>query len=346
MPGKIRILFIRPVISPFIQKDLDLLEKHFNVKVIDVEEGVLTRRNVRGTLIALLNITEGILRTDVSFAWFIDAHAFLAVLLSIIFRKKSIVVTGGWDVANEPDIDYGVMRFPESRPAKTTRFVLKHGDMILPFSNYAAEEVLNINQSASLKALPLACDTEKFVPGGQKERLVLTVCTVMESNITRKGLKAFIESARYLPKARFVLVGSHVDNAINYLKAIAPPNVEFTGHVPEDELIKWYQRAKVYCQLSYQEGEGAGGALGEAMSCECIPVVSEKAIALRETVDACGLYVPYGDIDATVAAIKKALDSPPEAGREPRNRMISFFSMEKREKELSIVINEVLKWHK
>jgi glycosyltransferase involved in cell wall biosynthesis len=345
MPGKTKVLFIRPGISPFIQKDLNLLEEqeHLNVKVIDA---ALSRRNVKGTLITLLNFVEGILWADVSFSWFADFNAFLAVLLATICRKKSIVVTGGYDVANEPNISYGIMRLPKSRSARMARFVLRHGDMILPFSDYAAEQVLGINQNANLKALPLACDSEKFAPGGQKENLVLTVCVVVQSNISRKGLRTFVESARYVPEAKFVLVGAHVDDAINYLKAIAPPNVEFTGYVSEGELIRWYQRAKVYCQLSYQEGEGAGGALGEAMACECIPVVSEKAIALRETVGDCGFCVPYGDIDATVGAVKKALDSLPEAGRESRGRMISLFSMRQRGEELSRVIDEVVKCHK
>jgi len=335
MNREVRVLFIRTANLSFIEKDLGLLRKEFIVKVVHYSG---KRKS--------MDVVKGVVWADISFSWFAGSHAALAVLLSRVLRKRAIVVTGGYDVANEPSISYGIMRFPKSRDARIVKFALDHADLVLPFSDYAAEEVLGINQNTNLKALPLACDTEKFVPGEQKENLVLTVCMVVESNIARKGLKAFVESARHLPKAKFVLVGPHIDDAINYLKAIAPPNVEFTGYVPEDVLIRWYQRAKVYCQLSYQEGEGAGGALGEAMACECVPVVSEKAVALRETVGDCGFYVPYGDIDATVEAIKKALCSTSEGGREARGRMIGLFSMGKREKELSRVINEVLECHK
>lgn len=73
-----------------------------------------------------------------------------------------------------------------------------------------------------------------------------------------------------------------------------------------------------------------------------MPLISLEAIALRETVGDCGIYVPYGDVDATVEAIKNTLDSSPELGRRARQRMRNLFSMEKRGNELSRAINEVL----
>jgi len=47
---------------------------------------------------------KGVLWADITFSWFADTHAFLAVLLSKLFRKKSIVVVGGYEVANVPEI--------------------------------------------------------------------------------------------------------------------------------------------------------------------------------------------------------------------------------------------------
>lgn len=73
-----------------------------------------------------------------------------------------------------------------------------------------------------------------------------------------------------------------MDDSIDYLKSIATPNVEFTGFVAEDELIKWYQKAKVYNQPSWHEGFGI--SVAEAILCECIPVVSDCG-ALPEVVN-------------------------------------------------------------
>ena len=69
-------------------------------------------------------------------------------------------------------------------------------------------------------------------------------------------------------------------------------HIEFTGFVTDDELLGWYQRAKVYCQLSYYESFGMAAA--EAMLCECVPVVTRKG-ALPEVVGETGFYVEYGE---------------------------------------------------
>lgn len=339
MKRKTRILFIRLFNSPFIQKDLDLLRKSYDVGVVDF---TWTRSNLKGSLVTLFKMLRGILWADLTFSWFADFHAAYAVRLSKIFRKKSIVVVGGYEVGCEPEINYGVMRFPESKQARTVKYVLKHASKILPFSDFAADEVLHICPASHMEAIPLACDTEKFKAGADKKNIVLTVCLVTRENIARKGLKTFIESAHQLSETKFILVGPHVDGAAKILRNIASPNVEFTGFAPEGELIEWYQRAKVYCQLSYQEGEGAGGALGEAMASECVPVVSTKAITLKETVGECGHYVPYGDTHATVKAIREALSNSNGLGQKARKRMVENFSMEKRKANLSRVIEEVL----
>lgn len=289
-----------------------------------------------------LNLLRCLLWADLTFSWFAEADSFRAVLLSKIFRKKSIVVVGGCGVANVPEIGYGSML--NLRGARKVRFVLENADIVLPFSNFAKKEVLSITRKANLDVMPLGCDTEKFKPAREgKENIVLTVCIVKKSNIARKGLETFIESARFLPDIRFILIGPHKDDSISYLRKISPSNIEFTGYVSDKELIRWYQRAKVYCQLSYQEGEGAGGALGEAMACECVPVVSLKAAALRETVGDCGFYVPYGDAESTAEAIKATLRTAPEFGKRARKRMKSLFSMRKREENLLHSIDAIMK---
>jgi len=331
---EIRILFVYSVLSSFVSRDLNLLERHFNVRRLRL-------RTYRRNPLILFRMIRGVLWADVVFSWFVETNAFFIVLFSKILRKKSVIVVGGFGVAKVPEISYGALLNPIY--ALRTKFVLENADKILPFSKFAMKEVLNISRKVYIDMIPLACDVEKFKPGGRKkENMVLTVCIVKVGNIARKGLETFVESARLLPEIKFVLIGPHRDYSIDYLRKISPPNVEFTGYVFEKELIGWYQRAKVYCQLSYQEGEGAGGALGEAMACECIPVVSSKAVALSETVGNCGFYVPYGDSKATAEAIKSALNASSIFGKKGRERIRKMFSIERREKRLSNLINELL----
>jgi len=67
------------------------------------------------------------------------------------------------------------------------------------------------------------------------------------------------------------------------------------------------------------------------MACECVPVVTERG-PLPDTVGPTGFYVPYGDVGATVEAIKKALDS--DKGKEARERIKRMFPRQEREGEL------------
>ena len=158
---------------------------------------------------------------------------------------------------------------------------------------------------------------------------MITVGGINKSTVKRKGMESFVKSARYLPYMRFVVIGGWLDDSIEYLKSIAPQNVEFTGFVSDDELMEWYQKAKVYCQLSLYESFGM--ALAESMCCECVPVVINNA-ALPEVVGDTGFYVPYGDPEATAEVIKEALKS--DKGKEARKRIEDMFLIEKREKRL------------
>jgi len=47
-------------------------------------------------------------KNDLIFVWFADWPAFLAILFTKLFRKKIVVVVGGYDTACVPEIDYGI----------------------------------------------------------------------------------------------------------------------------------------------------------------------------------------------------------------------------------------------
>jgi glycosyltransferase involved in cell wall biosynthesis len=310
-----------------MQQDLKILQKYFDV--------IHFKYN---GLKSVPKLIRTILQSDISFSWFAGGVSFIVTFFSKIFGKKSVVVVGGYGVEVMPEINYGVVTFKQRLMSK---FILKNADMLVPFSMYAYHRTLDLVPSAKATTIYLICDTDMFRPSGKKEQMVLTVGFVKKSNIIRKGLDTFVKSAKLLPDTDFILAGGFLDDAIEQLKSIAPPNVKFTGFVSDDELIQLYQHAKVYCQLSYQEGEMAGGALGEAMACECIPVVSTEAVTLKETAGDLGFYVPYGDTKATAEAINRALELSEDQGKKARERMIKSFSFEKREKSLKQLIEKI-----
>ncbi|WP_292728266.1 glycosyltransferase family 4 protein [Methanoculleus sp.] len=278
-----------------------------------------------------LEILSGVLRTDMAFSWFAHNHAYLAVMAAGLLGKKSLVVVGGYEVAKEPEIGYGALLDPGM--AKKIRYIIENADCILAVSEFSRREILQVAGPRRIETVYNGIDTSVFSPGGRKENIVLTVCFVSTENIRLKGLDTFIDAARHLPEVRFVLLGRALDDALETLKRGAPDNVEFVGAVGQGELIEWYRRAKVYCQISYRESFGV--ALAEAMSCECVPVVTDRG-ALPEVVGDLGFVIPYADTRATVDAISRALIS--DAGPAARKRVCDTFSVEQREQELRRII--------
>jgi glycosyltransferase involved in cell wall biosynthesis len=285
----------------------------------------------------ILPLIKYVYKTDLSFIWFAGGHAARTIFFSKLFRKKTIVVVGGYEVANVPEIGYGLMTSPKS--ARRVKYVLENADKILAVDDslkMAAIENAGVD-GQNIQIVPTGYDNEKFKPGEKKENLVLTVGNIIDIVVKRKGFDAFVETAKYLPDIEFVLVGKHVDTSIEYLKSIAPSNVKFTGFVSDKELVSWYQKAKVYCQLS--RFEGLPNALCEAMLCECVPV-GTRYCGIPTAIGDTGFYVPYGDPKATAEAIREALKS--DKGKKARERIKNMFPIEQRETELIKIIEEIM----
>jgi glycosyltransferase involved in cell wall biosynthesis len=324
-----RIAFVYySAFSSFIEKDYDTISKIHKVCKINYQN-----------LADFKKMVAIIPRCDLSFIWFAGGHAFLAVLLCKLFRKKSLIVVGGFDVANVPEINYG--RFTQGWTKRfSTKLALEYANKVLVVDPSLKEDAIRNAKidGHNIDYLPTGYDSERFKPGGDKENLVITVGYVSASVIQRKGFDTFVKAASSLPDARFLLIGKPIDESQDSLKKLAPENVDFTGFVSDDELLRYYQRAKVYCQLSAYEG--LPNALCEAMLCECVPVGTKRngiPTAIGET----GYYVPYGEPVATAEAIAKALQAPKDLGRKARERIMRIFPDERREMGLVQAINAV-----
>jgi len=168
--------------------------------------------------------------------------------------------------------------------------------------------------------------------------IVITVSEVEKTKNRRKGLETVVKASKKLPNVRFVLIGEWLDRTIEELRTINSENIIYTGFVSSEELRDWYAKAKVYVQVSYHEGFGC--ALAEAMVARCIPVVTRGG-AIPEVVGETGIYVPYGDVDATADAIQKALENDSDLGEKARERILSRFRLETRRGKLLELVDRV-----
>ncbi|MGB8218566.1 MAG: glycosyltransferase family 4 protein [Candidatus Methanoperedens sp.] len=333
MNRRIKVLFVRTSKSSFIQKDLELLRRHFYVKEVDF---LLNRKNLKGTLVTTFKMISGVLWADITFSWFAGYHAYWAVRLSKLFKKKSIVIVGGYEVAMVPEIGYGAML--HEKDARIVRYILKNGDKVLTVDDgLKLDAIKNVGVTGeNIETVPTGYDYEILKPDGEKENIVLTV-SVGDSweRAKLKGLDTFVYAAKYLQDVKFVLVG--VQGELLYdLKNIAPSNIIFVAQMPQSGIFPYHQKAKVYCQLSMREG--LPNALCEAMLCECVPVGTDVQ-GIRTAIGDTGFYVPYGDPEATANAIKEALMS--DKGKEARERIKKIFPVERREKDLIEIIQNI-----
>ena len=327
---KIKIAFIYHRLATFIKKDLETLQKHFDVEPIQWTG----KRDI-------LKIAKGIMRSDLSFNWFAGDHAAVSIFFSKLFKKKSIIVVGGYDVASEPEIDYGQLAQKEYKK-KLTQFALKNANLVLAVDRGLIKDAeTNAKVTGEhIDYLPTGYDPKYWKAKGIKEKIVLTIASADNlSRIKIKGLDTFVKSAKYLPSTKFIVVGVNSE-AKKYLEKISSKNVELIEFLPQKKLLSYYQKAKVYCQLSLREG--LPNCLCEAMLCNCIPVGTDIP-GIKNAIGNTGFYVTYNDEKATADAIKKALAEPDKKGEMARKRITDMFRFSYREKGLTSFISNLTK---
>ena len=303
--------------------------KHFEVTDIRIPEKITQWATY------YRHVSKAMRHCDVFFSWFANWHSLIGVHHAQRMNKRSIVVAGGYDVANCPEINYGaVLNFKERFPSQR---VLENADLILSVSKANQEQLLRRatprDHELIYNGIP-----EYDVSHIEKKNMVITVGAVNWENLKRKGLESFVLSAKYHPSIPFVLIGRWCDDSIDRLRSIAPPNVIFTDYVTERELKEFYSKAKVYVQASYHESFGV--SLAEAMMYQCIPVVSFR-YALPEVVGDTGLYLHDLTPKELADQIQNAL-SGAKTGEGARERILDNFTLARREDKLVSAIKRVV----
>jgi len=316
-----KICFIGSVSSTFVKRDYEILQKNFNVTVIEppsTKQGWIKYPHKIKTVIG---------KSDVSLGWFAGWHTLPMVYYSRKNKKKSVVIVGGYDATYIPEMKYGAFTNTKERiPAKYT---LTKADLLLPVSNFTKKEILQQVNPKKIKVIYNAIDTNIFKQKGKKMDYIVSI----GNNIKLKGLDTFIKVSRHFPDVKFVVIGTESKE----LQKINP-DVILTGKISHNEVLSWLQKAKVYCQLSYMESFGV--AIAEAMACECIPVVTKRG-GIPEVVGDTGFYVTFGNEKEIADAIQKALNSSEKKGAKARERIIKNFSIKKREEELIHLIKRL-----
>ncbi len=328
-----RILFIHNSLTEFVRLDLEELRKHHEV----------TEHYENSRLINPAALWRLVKEHDLVFGWFASWHTFLPLMMASISHTPSVLIVGGYDLANMPEIGYGHQRGGLKK--WVSRRTMRLASRLITNSTYSRDEAIK-NASGFTDQIEAVYhgvpDPFKAMPPGPRARMALTVGNVDRGNLLRKGHEPFVRAAALLPDVNFVLVGNWKDDAIEDLRNLATANVTFTGRVSDEELLEYYRNASVYVQASLHEGFGL--SLAEAMLAGCVPVTT-GAGALPEVAGDCGVKLATADPVEIAQAVRQALTYPDAARSAIRARIQEKFPMSKRREQLEELIRPLMNGH-
>jgi glycosyltransferase involved in cell wall biosynthesis len=325
-----RILFVHSRKASFVAIDREILAERYEIE--DLYQPGRWPHPAR--------VLRGVLRADLVFGWFASWHTFFPVTLAWLLRKPSVMIVGGFDTANMPDIGYGYQQGGLRRPA--SRWIMKRAGRLVTHSHYSRSEIERNTPIPPDRVTVIHLgvpDPFGELRDGERTRAALTVGHLVRSTLEQKGHRPFVEAARHLPSVRFVFVGKWHDDAIELLREVATDNVEFTGWLSDEELHDRYRRAAVYVQASRHEGFGL--AVAEAMLAGCVPVVM-NVTAMPEVVGDAGVLISSQRPEEVARGVSKALELGPDAPGRARERILREFPLERRRKALLGAVEEAL----
>lgn len=330
-PGRPEVAIVSPrVIASFVQQDADLLGESFHTTLIPVSGPA-----------SLVRLHPAMCHADVAILWFLGRHAIPAILLARAYRVPVISVVGGFEVAWEADIKYGVR--PGSIRESVLRWMLRSSAAIITVSEFSRGLAMQRfpEHVDRMVMIHNAVDTSKFnyIPGGPRSG-VLCVATLTSSSIKVKNLDILRGIALAMPETPFVLVGPALDSEARDFVSRLPSNIHWKGRLVGDELVSAYQNASVYVQLSRHESFSL--ALAESMACGCVPVVSLGG-ALPEVGGIAAQVLTDLMPQTCVRAIRRAMLSSEDDRRRAREHVLARFGTDLRRDRLVELIDNLMK---
>lgn len=307
------LIYISPIDTAFIQRDLAMLRSNFNVFHFTLTDNpyllpfALVLQFIK--LMVLLPFTKKYL------CFFAGYHTIIPVLLGKIFKKEVVIQCGGTDAMHLPQIDYGNYRKKWLKMA--TIFSFKNCTLILPVakslvkSDYFYDENAPVKQGL-LNLIPGLKTNIMVVHNGfdptfwfdtQEEKLPFSFITVA-SGISKKnramvkGIDLILAIAASFPHFNFTIVGDEKFQT-------ELPNVTVTPALKQEKVRLLFQKTQFYLQLS--SSEGFPNALAEAMLCGCIPIGS-KVGEIPEIIGEAGFLLPTKNLKKLKVIFNKLND--------------------------------------
>lgn len=209
---------------------------------------------------------------------------------------------------------------------RSIRYILDKAAWVLP--NSATEQKALTNQYSGEKPftiIPNGIDPQLFRrnPQVQREKNLVICVARIEGIKNQLNLVKALNDTPY----RLVLIGQAAPSQQGYFNACrkaAAPNIEFAGHLPQEQLLTYYERAAVHVLPSWFETCGLSSLEAAAMGCNV--VVTGKGYTRDYFADD-AFYCDASSPDSIRSAIEKAAEA--ESNGQLKERIRNNFTWEK-----------------
>ena len=352
-----KVIFIKPSESSFIRKDEEILRDGFEVTSLRVHQNQSKIFYFFSLLLLFFRLIFCRRSVRIFITWFGDYHAAVMVLAARIRGKKSVIFAGGQEAVCYPELRKGV--YLKKFRGRCVAYALQNASLIIPNHESLIYHENKYYQPGKVKVdgikhyvknfktpyvvIPNGIDPLKFKrdPSVEKDPgLVLTVGTMNQMNdFVNKGFDLFADAARSLPSFRFVLIGikkEFLPWAEEKYRLSEIPNLTLVPHFcPDEVLINYYNRAKVFVQASITEG--MPNTLCEAMLMGCIPVGSDVN-GIPDVIGDTGVIVRNRDSAELVRSIHRALELN---GNQSNQRALLSFTFADRAKKIKLALQNL-----
>ncbi|MBZ9572240.1 glycosyltransferase family 4 protein [Patescibacteria group bacterium] len=225
------------------------------------------------------------------------------------------------------------------------RLSLLRADVVHCLSQYQKKITHKILGIPKDKIVVIYCgvDTKKFSLNQSKKKPRILYCSGF---VPSKGIDTLLRALSIVVKKYNNVVLDILGGGKRepYIQTIADlgiaENIRYYGHIPYDEINKYYRNA--YLFVAPTKHESFGLTIGEAMA-SGLPVVSTSATAIPEIVQdkITGFLVPWKDSRALAEAIITLLSNPEMAksmGKAGRKRVEEMFTWQKTALQLEKLI--------